>query len=357
MYCNKKMAPIWSEFAGVSIDTAEKAQDLVSKFTQQEREEILKALNDVNNWGQSVASVSSSKEHANVSLMQYITTKSKSIVDRLKKDGTVEIEWGIVESNVTAKQMKNINPIRIFDVRNLEVATPKQITIDGTQEELLLQSFTANEREYIAIQVPKWLQQKKLCELETWKRLLIHKNDNWFINIDFTKTVKEAIGDWIVWEKSNRKDSTGKPHVDIRAYDKSQDTDVLRECLMTWTQPISLAQTLIVGEIIKYWLGEEYIDFLPHKADSDELWYQKIRTKIKTINDYLWMNFGEYVKTEKKEVIVHNRWIYVDKEGSPKAFMRGYSDLYGDKGAGISSLCLNCKVRAPYADLGFRSWL
>ena len=186
-----------------------------------------------------------------------------------------------------------------------------------------------------------------------WRRLLEKKDNDWFVGMDFTTTVWEALGDWIVWEKSNRKDASWAPRVNIQTYNASQETDVLRECLKDGKKPISIAQSLLLWEIVKYGLGDEYIDFLAYKADGDETGHEEIRKKIQKIDNYLGMSFAEY---NASDYIIRNWWLYTDKNGTPRAFVRGRSADRGCLG-GVASLSLPWDVGTSNGALGFRSCL
>lgn len=293
-----------------------------------------------------------SNEQGTTALKQYIMIRNKATIDRLQQDGKVEIEWWIVASNLNITQINAIQAITDNDVI-VKASESKDITIGATAESILLQDIEVRGMAYRAIQIPPSLKTKKLSELEMWRRLLENKNNDWFVGMDFNTTVWEALGDWIVWEKSNRKDTSWTPHVNIQTYNASQETDVLRECLKDGKKPISIAQSLLLWEIVKYGLGDEYIDFLAYKADGDETGHQEIRKKIQTIDNYLGMSFGEY---NASDYIIRNWWLYVDKKGNPTAFIRGGSAVPGCLG-GVASLRLRWGVDFSYGRIGFRSCL
>lgn len=278
--------------------------------------------------------------------------RNKSLVDKLQQDGKVEIEWWTVASNLTTAQINNIQSLQDGDIV-VKSSESKDIAIDNTTESMLLQDIDVKGMTYRAINIPSSLKTKKLSELEMWKRLLQKKDNTWFIGVDFDKTVWELVWDWIVWEKSNRTDATGKPYVNIQTYNASATTDVVRECLKEGKKPISIAQTLLLWEIVKYGLWTEYIDFLAYKADGDETWHQEVRKKIEKIDDYLGMWFAEY---NASDYIIRNWWLYVDKQGNPQAFLRGDRDGDGCAG-GVASLDLLCIVDYSLGDIGFRSCL
>jgi hypothetical protein len=293
-----------------------------------------------------------SNEQGTTALKQYIMMRNKATIDRLQQDGKVEIEWGIVASNLKTAQINTIQAIIDNDII-VKASESKDITIGATTESILLQDIEVRGMAYRAIQIPQALKMKKIHELEMWRRLLEKKDNDWFVGMDFTTTVWEALGDWIVREKSNRKDASWTPHVNIQTYNASQETDVLRECLKDGKKPISIAQSLLLWEIVKYGLGDEYIDFLPYKANGDETGHQEIRKKIQTIDNYVGMSFGEY---NASDYIIRDWWLYVDKKGNPTAFIRGHNADCGCMG-GVASLDLDWNVDNSYGNIGFRSCL
>lgn len=190
--------------------------------------------------------------------------------------------------------------------------------------------------------------------LEMGKRLLAHKDNDWFPNIDFTK---KADKNWIVWSTENSKKADGSLYTDIPTKDKDATTDVVRECLQKWMKPISIVDTLLLGEIIKQWLGDEYIDFQGQKADSDEANYTDIREKIKKIEEYTGIQFNEYDTSTSTKYIIRNRWIYKDKKGDDRAFLRGGFHSGGSAIGGVCSLRVDCALGNTPSRNGFRACL
>lgn len=87
-----------------------------------------------------------------------------------------------------------------------------------------------------------------------------------------------------------------------------------RNGILQWTTPVSLEQLFVLWEIIAAWLGEEYINFADDdnafQRDRNGLISQDIKDKIKTIDEFLWMNFSEYTMVNGKEYLFANYWIH-----------------------------------------------
>lgn len=191
--------------------------------------------------------------------------------------------------------------------------------------------------DYVTIDIPTKIQKMKLKDLELGKRLMEWEDKDWFPDIDMNQKV------WVkqlLIEKKNRQ-KEGKAWVNISA----------RDCLKEAPNCMTIEQCLILGEVIKERLGMEYIDFEGYMADSRYNGYEKVKEKIKTIDETFGIEFGEYTTDW---YIVRNRGIYIDKKGIERAFIRGAYADYGCVG-GVCSVNLGCGADRQYDGVGFRA--
>jgi hypothetical protein len=79
-----------------------------------------------------------------------------------------------------------------------------------------------------AIQIPEGIKNKSLKSLEIGKRILKHKDEDRFPNIDFTKKVEK---NRIIQSTENTKKTDGSLHTNIPTKQDSATEDVTRICL------------------------------------------------------------------------------------------------------------------------------
>jgi hypothetical protein len=71
---------------------------------------------------------------------------------------------------------------------------------------------------------------------------------------------------------------------------------------------MTIQESIILGEIIKYGLGDDYIGFEGQNADDDSTGYQEVRKKIKKIEKFTGLSFNEYRQENGQDKdIIRNR--------------------------------------------------
>jgi hypothetical protein len=287
-----------------------------------------------------------SVEELQEALKQYILQKSAAIAHEVRENNQfVDREVGNMED--VFPNNDNQKALERKDVHFVGNPLEKDM---NSWDKLLIQPMMLDGVEYTALKIPSSVKEMKVLDLSS--QFMDKQGNDWFPQMDMNVSAWEALwSEWLVLEKNNTKADNGKTKVNIQAYNKSADTDVVRECLLKGIKPMGIVQTLVLREIIKQWLWDEYVNFQWYKADSDQPWYQDIREKITKIDDFLGINFADY---NSNGDIIRTRWIYRDKNNNINAFIRGAGDADGCLG-GVASLGLYCSVAYGDACLGFRS--
>lgn len=292
-----------------------------------------------------------SVEELQEALKQYILQRSAAIAHEVREHNQwTDREVGRV-SDVFPKN-DNTKAVERKEVNFVGKPVEKEMKSWGS---LLIQPLMIDGVEYTALKIPASIKEMKLSDLSS--EFMKKENNGWFPQMAMYPTVQQALdSDWLVLAKHNTKADDGKTKVNIQTYNTSADTDIVRECLLKGTKPMGIVQNLVLREIVKQWLWDEYVNFLWNKADSDENWHKNIKKLIEDIDAYTWLSFGDYTTLWDTEYIVRNLWLYRDKNNNLQAFVRGHSADYGCMG-GVASLYLYCGVDLSYGCIGFRSWL
>jgi hypothetical protein len=199
---------------------------------------------------------------------------------------------------------------------------------------------------FIAIQVPRFLKGKRLRDTYIWKQLA----DNSDLPPDYLD--QEIDNDYIVYWKTNAKDSIGNNIVNISSYNTGAKTDAVRECMKLGFNTSNIVYEAILWELIKSHddLWEDYVNYLWCQADKDEDWHEE---KIKHLDDIewvFWINFNNYASNG---YVVRDYWVYQNKNWNINGFLRG-NDAHGGAVRGAVSLALCCPSGASRGDLSFR---
>ena len=293
-----------------------------------------------------------SVEELQEALKQYILQRSAVIANEVRNHNTwTDREVGIV--NDVFPKNDNTKAVERKEVNFVGQPVEKEMKSWGS---LLIQPMMIDGVEYTALKIPTSIKEMKLSDLSS--EFMNKENNQWFPQMAMYPTVQQALdSEWLVLAKHNTKADDGTTKVNIQTYNTSADTDVVRECLLKWTKPMGIVQNLVLREIIKQWLWDEYVNFEWYKADSDEEWHQKKREMISKIDDYTELNLWEYVDVwNGKTYVVRNWWLYRDKNNNLNAFLRGYDADDGCMG-GVASLNLNWNVDNSNDNIGFRSWV
>jgi hypothetical protein len=141
---------------------------------------------------------------------------------------------------------------------------------------------------------------------------------------------------------------------------KADSTDITRECLKEGMIPMNIDQSMLLCELIKDSLWEEYVNFIWYKANSDEDWYEDIRKKYQEIDKLLWTQFHYFDQDEISEdwyqYVMRDYGVYLDKNWTPKGFLRGgfHSHSFNSSIGGVSSVGLDCWLSFSLSYFGFR---
>lgn len=293
------------------------------------------------------------KEKIEQQCVEYLLNNNKKTVAKIKTTNSIEVEWWDIDLNLTRDQLNGLSYLQESDIQ-IQKSENKNIVIDGKQETFATIHLLIRGIEYTALQIPQGIKDKPLKNLIVGKRLLAHADNDWFPNMDFSQKTPK---DWIIMTTANMKDKAGDLLTDIPTQDTSKSEDVVRLCALQWMKPITITDTIVLWEIIKYGMGDEYVDFIGHNADNDEQWYPEIRKKIAEIEKYTGFVFNEYDKDDdgQDKYIIRNWGIYKNKQGNPQAFLRGRFN--SDCGAlgGVCSVSLGWGLDYTHSRYGFRS--
>jgi len=248
--------------------------------------------------------------------------------------------------------------------RNFTNSTTKElkITRDWTTENIKIINNIIKDNDlaypYTAIQLPKSYRKISRKDLYVGKQFAKHKEDRSFNpNLDREQSIdKDFI---ILAQRSHRPEEIPWYEDGINARNNDTDTsDIVRECLKQGMAPMDIDQSMLLWELIKDSLGEEYVDFNWHGADSDETGYEDIRKKYQEIDKLLWTQFHYFDRDEKPknwhQYIMRDYGVYINPDWSPQGFLRG--DFRSDDSAlgGVASVRLRCYLGYSSSAFGFR---
>jgi hypothetical protein len=208
-----------------------------------------------------------SVEELQEALKQYILQKSAAIAHEVRENNQfVDREVGNMED--VFPNNDNQKALERKDVHFVGNPLEKDM---NSWDKLLIQPMMLDGVEYTALKIPSSVKEMKVLDLSS--QFMDKQGNDWFPQMDMNVSAWEALwSEWLVLEKNNTKADNGKTKVNIQAYNKSADTDVVRECLLKGIKPMGIVQTLVLREIIKQWLWDEYVNFQWYKADSDQPW-------------------------------------------------------------------------------------
>ncbi|MEI7563027.1 MAG: hypothetical protein WCJ39_05045 [bacterium] len=141
--------------------------------------------------------------------------------------------------------MDQLNGISYLSEQDIKIqkSEKKNISIEGKQETFSIVHLLIQGSEYTALQIPQGIKNKPLQELTIGERLLAHKDNDRFPNMDFSQTISK---DWIIMSTANAKDKTGNLLTNIPTHNTNANEDVVRLCALQGMKPISLQETIVV---------------------------------------------------------------------------------------------------------------
>lgn len=286
------------------------------------------------------------------SLPAFIIDSYNRRINKLKSDWKMEVDWWEIDVNLTTLEKNWLREITNSEIKVLRTLR-KDINIEWNREEFYVVQLEIRWLKYTAVEVPNILRNAPLWEMQMWKVLKWYSWNEWFPKIDLNQWIWSR---WIIQETENHKWPDWKKHTNIQVMNQWKSTDVVREVAKLWMKTISVRESIVLWEIIKYWLWPDYMNFLWYKADEWQNWYDEVRKKIEKIDEYLWMKFWEYKPIDGKTYVIWNCWIYIDSKGNPRAFIRGNDDDLGCTG-GLFSLRLARYLDDSHSYFGFRGGL
>jgi len=323
-------------------------------------------------WSQNTDQWQSSWEKISESLksqiQSYLLTNNHNLVEKVTKENAMNVSWWefkwwdgkwIFQPGAPREVQK-----RDKNTRDFANSTPREleITRDWTSEKIKIITKIVKDNDlaylYTAIQIPKLYHKIPRKDLYVWKPFADHKDDRDFnVNLDRENPIDRDF--MIIAQRSRRPNEIVWCGNWINARNNdAESTDAVRECLKQGMNPIDIDQLMLLWELIKDLLWEEYVNFIWHKADSDEPWFEDVRKKYQEIDNLLLTQFHYFDKDTKpkgwKQYVMRDYGVYLDKNLKPKGFLRG--DFHSGNSAmgGVASVYLNWYLGRSYSCSGFR---
>lgn len=285
----------------------------------------------------------------NANLLQFISSRRRSLLEEYKSKWTVSINWANLSVSLDERDKQTVNSINPDDVN---IINSKHINISW--ESIEVSELMINNTAFVAIQVPRFLKGKRLRDTYIWKQLA----DNSDLPPDYLD--QKIDNDYMIYWKTNAKDSAGNNIVNISSYNTWAKTDAVRECMKLWFNTSNIVYEVILWELIKERFWEDYVNFLWTKADKDEkkddntFWYTETHPKIRQIESEFWIDFGITSDNFTSSwYVFRDYWVYKNKDWKAYGFLRGHNALGGAVG-GVASLFLSWHSGDSNARLSFR---
>ena len=287
----------------------------------------------------------------NMNLTEFITSRRQGFLDEYKNNWTINANWSDFPVELSDSDKREVGQL---DSNDIKIVSEKTVTIN--LEGITVSEVIINWTEFIAIQVPNFLKWKRLKETYIWKQLADNSNlPDSFLN----QTIDMP---YIIYGKTNVKDSSWNNKVNISSYNPNSNTDAVRESLKKWFNTTNIVYETILWELIKEHddLWEECVNFLWIKADKDEkdddgnFWYEKLHPLIEKVEDVFLIDF--WIKTQNfssSDYMLRDYWVYKDKDWNTRGFLRGDDANDGAVGGAVS-LRLSWDADVSYGHISFR---
>jgi hypothetical protein len=210
---------------------------------------------------------------------------------------------------------------------------------------------------YIAIKLPESYHNIPRKEFYIWKQFAEHEEDwDFNINVDRNQPIQKDI--LFFAQRSRRPEEVPwySDGINLRN-DSQEDTDIVRETLKQGMKPMMIDHNILLAELQKDILGEEYVNFIWYKADSDETGYGDIRLKYQKIDETFGTQFNYYDKDAKKEApqyVMRDYGVYIDKQGTSRWYLRGRFSSHNSTLGGVCSVRLGWSLGRSNSCYGFR---
>ena len=275
----------------------------------------------------------------NMNLTEFITSRRQSFLDEYKNNWTINANWSDFPVNLNDSDKREVEQL---DSNDISISSERTITINS--ENITVSEVLINWTEFMAIQVPNFLKWKRLKETYIWEQLAENSNlPDSFLN----ETIDLP---YIIYGKTNVKDSSWNNKVNISSYNPSADTDAVRESLKKWFNTTNIVYETILWELIKEHedLWENYLNYIWYKADKD--WHEEKIRHLDKIEEVFGMVFNNYADNG---YVIRDYWVYKNKDWDTRGFRRGGYAYDGAVGGAVS-LTLNCYADVSSDYISFR---
>lgn len=260
----------------------------------------------------------------NMYLTKYIISRRQNLLDEYKKYWTINVNWFDFPVKLSYSDKRKVEQLNSNDIK---IVSEKTVTINS--EGITVTEVIINWTEFIAIQVPNFLKWKRLKETYIWKQLANNSN----LPSDFLDQTLDM--PYIIYGKTNAKDSSWNNKVNIPSYNPSSDTDAVRESLKKWFNTTNIVYEAILWELIKEHddLWEDYLNYESHKANKDQDWHEEKIRHLEEIEEVFGIVFNNHADNWK---IMWDYWVYTDKDWYIQGFFRGDYSYSGAMGGAVS---------------------
>lgn len=313
-------------------------------------EAVSVGTNQFNNWSKADRLITWLSNDSNLEfhnrLKDYIFMSVNRRIDKLNSQWQIDISWWSVSLNIDFVKSLSDTDIKVWDTISIQISINWErvnfkkvsVTFRGLDQNWL-------ELEMNWIEIPSQIMNMKLSETFLGNEMLYYVNNSKFVAINMDKKVSEFFREWLIVRSVRNLRNIdwsffAKPCVYFKdgEYIDPIYTDVLKECAKFWLKPWGwFEETIVLAELVKHWLWEDYLDFLARKGDESE-WTPEsrslIRTKLKQIAEFLGIEF-DYVLEDIPQSWYMLRTVspYVNKWGNVRSFIVGesHSELVGNK--------------------------
>jgi len=273
-----------------------------------------------------------------------------------------------IHTYLTAEEKKAIPMLQetdITDIQNHE----RQLK---TWEKYHILMYKKQGEQYTAIQVPESIKTMKYQESHLGSQLTKFKDqDRYPAFLTDDKLDSPLQKEWLIQKSAPAYESDAKtPHVNINLYNEWDDKwDIIRETAKKWGRMMTITDNIIMTELIKQTLGEEYVskdfcwqNFNPESEDKKQ---QKLQKQRKEIEDTFLVH---YEVNQKDSTWYLNRDYSIYKQQKPRdrtvwgkikkeyyaGFLRGSFDSGYSAMGGVASVFLNWRLDDSFSSCGFR---